>query len=80
MLGITLGATVEDHAWDHAWGDKETGDNYTFNVVEACDVTVTFDPATETVNVTGDGVTQDTDLESSRRRLGNDNGRHLCLR
>ena len=41
---------LKNHSWDEAWGDKETGDNYTFNVVEACDVTVTFDPATETVN------------------------------
>ena len=55
---------VEDHSWDHAWGDKETGDNYTFNVVEACDVTVTFDPATETVNVTGEGVTQDIGIKA----------------
>ena len=54
---------VKNHSWAENWGDKETGDNYTFNVVEACDVTVTFDPATETVNVTGDGVTQDTDLD-----------------
>ena len=54
---------LKNHSWDEAWGDKETGDNYTFNVDTACDVTVSFDPATETVNVTGDGVTQDTELD-----------------
>ena len=55
---------LKNHSWDEAWGDKETGDNYTFNVDTACDVTVSFDPATETVNVTGDGVTQDTELDA----------------
>ena len=54
---------VKNHAWEEAWGDKETGDNYTFNVVTACDVTVTFDPDTQEVNVIGDGVTQDTTLD-----------------
>ena len=54
---------LKNHSWDEAWGDKETGDNYTFNVDTACDVTVSFDPATETVTVTGEGVSQDTDLE-----------------
>ena len=55
---------LKNHSWDEgSWGDKDTGDNYTFNVAETCDVTVTFDPATETVNVTGDGVTQDTALD-----------------
>ena len=54
---------LKNHSWDEAWGDKETGDNYTFNVDTACDVTVSFDPATETVTVTGEGVSQDTSLD-----------------
>ena len=36
---------LKNHSWDEgSWGDKDTGDNYTFNVAETCDVTVTFDP------------------------------------
>ena len=51
-------------------GDKQkwigldgTDNNVTFDVETACDVTVTFDPATNKITVTGDGVKMVTDLE-----------------
>ena len=37
--------------------------NIEFNVVEACDVTITFDPATSKITVTGDGVSLILELE-----------------
>ena len=40
-----------------------TDNNVTFDVESACDVTVTFDPATKKITVTGDGVKMVTDLE-----------------
>ncbi|MDO4882994.1 MAG: hypothetical protein Q3975_06565, partial [Oscillospiraceae bacterium] len=49
---------VKDHAWDESYPQQ----NYQFNVETACDVTVTFNPDTQEVTVTGDGVTQDEDL------------------
>ncbi|MEE1061063.1 MAG: dockerin type I domain-containing protein, partial [Ruminococcus sp.] len=45
------------------WIGDETGNNITFNVTTACDVTVTFDPATSKITVTGDGVEFVTELE-----------------
>ena len=51
-------------------GDKQewigldgTDNNVTFDVETACDVTVTFDPATKKITVTGDGVKMVTDLK-----------------
>ena len=49
---------VKDHAWDESYPEQ----NVAFNVKTACDVTVTFNPDTKDVTVTGDGVTQDEDL------------------
>ena len=40
-----------------------TDNNVTFDVETACDVTVTFDPATNKITVTGDGVKMVTDLD-----------------
>ena len=40
-----------------------TDNNVTFDVETACDVTVTFDPATNKITVTGDGVKMVTDLK-----------------
>ena len=40
-----------------------TDNNVTFDVETVCDVTVTFDPATNKITVTGDGVKMVTDLE-----------------
>ncbi|MEE1060450.1 MAG: hypothetical protein UH080_01335 [Ruminococcus sp.] len=45
------------------WIGDETGNNITFNVTTACDVTVTFDAATGKITVTGDGVEFETTLE-----------------
>ena len=39
-----------------------TDDPYSFSVCEPCNVTVTYDPITEEVNVVGDGVGQDTEV------------------
>ena len=45
------------------WYGDATGNNITFNVTETCDVTITFDTATDEIKVTGDNVTLVTDLE-----------------
>ncbi len=52
-----------NHSWDDAWGDPDTGDNYTFNVTDTCDVTITIDPVTKTVEAVGEYVTQDDTLD-----------------
>ena len=53
-------------------------DNFTFNVVEECDVTVTYEPATKTITVTGKGVVIPTDLiVESMRAVGNGSGNWL---
>ena len=44
-------------------GFDGTDNNVTFDVETACDVTVTFDPATNKITVTGDGVKMVTDLD-----------------
>ncbi|MBQ2426986.1 MAG: hypothetical protein II264_00655, partial [Ruminococcus sp.] len=45
---------VTNHSWNpsYGWG---TG-NYVIKVTEACDVTIKFDPATETITVEGENV------------------------
>ena len=45
------------------WIGDETGNNITFNVTDVCDVTVTFNPATNKIEVTGENVVMVTDLE-----------------
>ena len=51
---------------------------YSFNVESACDVTFTFDPFTEEINVFGDGVTYDTALSVfSVIAAGNGEGNYL---
>ena len=55
-----------------------TDNNVTFDVESACDVTVTFDPATKKITVTGDGVKMVTDLEvNSITVVGNGIGNWL---
>lgn len=39
------------------WIGKDNGENITFNVSTACDVTITFNPADNAITVTGEGVT-----------------------
>ena len=51
--------------WNQTWVGigEEYKDNFTFDVTDTCDVTVTFNPATNEINVTGDNVKVVTDLE-----------------
>ena len=44
------------------WIGDSTGNNITFNVTTTSDVTVTFNPETQEITVTGDGVEFKTDL------------------
>ena len=75
--------TVEFYvAKDHVtlYGDYYSGTNhpYKFKVDYTCDVTFTFDPFTEEINVFGDGVTYDTDLDIfSVIAVGNGEGNYL---
>ena len=48
----TIQCKVTNGTWEVAYPEQ----NYEFKVVEACDVTFTFDPATATLSVSGDGV------------------------
>lgn len=45
------------------WIGDETGGNVTFSVVSVCDVTISIDPSTKKISVTGDGVKFATGLE-----------------
>ena len=46
----------DDEAAPDWIGDNGTNDNYVFMVKQACDVTVTFNPANNEINATGEGV------------------------
>ena len=52
---------ITDGTWDNTWG--KDGQNYTFAVSAACDVTITFDPDTKVVNADGTGVGAVTGLQ-----------------
>jgi len=52
---------ITDGTWNNAWG--KDGQNYTFAVSTACDVTITFDAASKAVNAEGTGVGAVTGLE-----------------
>ena len=54
-----------DKVWNQTWFGigEEYKDNLTFNVTDTCDVTVTFNPATNEINVTGDNVKVFTGFE-----------------
>ncbi len=57
------------------WIGDATGNNVTFHIIEACDVTVTFNPTTSEITVTGTGVTLPTGLEiEAIYAVGNGNG------
>ncbi len=50
--------------WDQTWiGYDNTENNLTFDVTAACDVTVTYNPTTNEINVTGDSVKIVKDLK-----------------
>ena len=56
----------------------DNNDNFTFSVVSVCDVTITFDPETSKITVTGDGVEIPTELNvESMRAVGNGDGNWL---
>ncbi|MGN0533770.1 MAG: hypothetical protein ACI4IK_05350, partial [Eubacterium sp.] len=53
-------------------------DNFTFNVKSVCDVTITFDPVTLKITVTGDGVQLPSGFNiESMRAVGNGDGNWL---
>jgi hypothetical protein len=54
---------VEQGGGDPIWHGNANGGNVVFNVTSECDVTITFDPATKEITVTGDGVEFATDFE-----------------
>ena len=47
---------LKNHDEDFSWGAPGSDQNYTVNITQKCDVTVTFDPVKELVNVVGDYV------------------------
>ena len=49
---------VTDGSWDNWWGGSGEYGNYEFYVTEAGTITVTFDPVTRTVAVTGDIISE----------------------
>ncbi len=72
----TYNIKVTDGTWSNSWGDN--GNNYTFKVTAACDVTVTFDSNTKTVSVKGDSVGKETGLEvTAMYAVGNGSGNWL---
>ncbi len=71
----TYGLKITDGTWDNAWGDGIN--NYIIDVTTACDVTVTFDEATKTVNATGDGVGKAELVFETISTVGNGNGSWL---
>ena len=71
---LTNGAVASDEDY---YGDA-TGNNITFKVTKAGDVTVNFDPATATITVTGDNVEMVTDFKvDSMRAVGAGDGNWL---
>ena len=61
------------------WYGQDGGENnVTFNVTDTCDVTVTFDPTTNYVTVSGDGVEMVTSLDVEKViAVGNGDGNWL---
>ena len=54
------------------WIGDATGNNITFDVTDTCDVTVTYNPSTSEITVTGDAVKLVTDIEiTSMNAVGN---------
>ena len=63
----TYSCKVTDGTWNNSWGDN--GQNYTFKVNSACDVTITFDSNAKTVKASGAGVGAVTGLDVSVMRI-----------
>ena len=47
---------LKNHNEDYSWGAPGTDQNYTVNIEQTCDLTITFDPVQEIVNAIGDYV------------------------
>lgn len=63
---------------EQIWRGDDNGYNVTFNVKSVCDVTITFDPATNKITVTGTGVEFSSVLNvESMRAVGNGYGNWL---
>ena len=72
----TYNLKVTNGTWDKNWGDN--GNNYTFVVSAACDVTVSFDADTGIVAVSGEHVGKENGLEiNSMHAVGNGSGNWL---
>ncbi len=48
---------IKNHDENYSWGAPGTDQNYTVNIDQECDLTITFDPVNEVVNALGDYVT-----------------------
>ena len=67
---------ITDGTWNNTWG--KDGQNYTFEVTQSCDVTVTFEPSSKAVNAAGDSVAAVTSLEiASITAVGGGKGNFL---
>ncbi len=66
---------ITNGTWDQSWGVD--GGNYEFAVREACDVTITFDPETKTIEATGAGIGDVVFEISSVHAVGNGSGNWL---
>ena len=79
MNDYQLKITATDAAGATTWYGVDGGeDNFTFHVVEVCDVTVTFNPATLKISVTGAGVKIPTGIDiDAIRTVGNGDGTWL---
>ena len=70
--GLTLKVVENGADGSQNWIGDATGNNITFNVTAACDVTVKFDSSTKEITVTGDGVQFVTNLDiDSMHAVGN---------
>ncbi len=61
--GYQLKVVTKAAGKDDVWNGDATGGNVTFNVTAKCDVTVTFNPTTKEIKVTGTGVSFDSELK-----------------
>ncbi len=66
---------VTDGTWTNSWGNG--AQNYTFDVREACDVTITFDEGSKTVSASGTGVGKAELSFQVIRAVGNGSGNWL---
>lgn len=70
--GLTLKVVENGADGSQNWIGDATGNNITFNVTAASDVTVKFDSSTKEITVTGDGVQFVTNLDiKSINAVGN---------